>query len=233
MTCGVPCARGPIIRGRDELRLRPSPFPSPRSETKPSPGETLEPILCSLSPSPPIRRLLFRSRAGPIHPPHSAIYLHIQVAPSGCSKASPRGDAAVGGRTRSFGHAAAAARRARTGARGTRRLPGGCSKASAQPPPQYAQPPPPQQPQPQPMWGQPPPPQAAPYGQAPAPQQYYAAPQVAPAAPASADEVRTLWIGDLQYWMDENYIYGCFASTGEVRVPIRREIPASRSIDLM
>ena len=39
--------------------------------------------------------------------------------------------------------------------------------------------------------------------------------------------------GDLQYWMDENYIYGCFANTGEVRVPIRCEIPASRSIDLM
>ncbi|KAF7840635.1 polyadenylate-binding protein RBP45 [Senna tora] len=34
--------------------------------------------------------------------------------------------------------------------------------------------------------------------------------------PASADEVRTLWIGDLQYWMDENYLYTCFAHTGEV-----------------
>ncbi|KAM0868392.1 hypothetical protein ACQ4PT_041374 [Festuca glaucescens] len=81
-----------------------------------------------------------------------------------------------------------------------------------QPPPQYAQPPPPQQQ----MWGQPPP-QTAPYGQVPAPQQYYAAPQAPPAAPASADEVKTLWIGDLQYWMDENYIYGCFAATGEVQ----------------
>ncbi|KAM0868389.1 hypothetical protein ACQ4PT_041373 [Festuca glaucescens] len=80
------------------------------------------------------------------------------------------------------------------------------------PMPQYAQPPPQQ---PHAMWGQPPP-QAAPYAQVPAPQQYYAAPQ-APAAPAAADEVRTLWIGDLQYWMDENYIYGCFASTGEVQ----------------
>ncbi|KAJ3670442.1 hypothetical protein LUZ60_010766 [Juncus effusus] len=29
-------------------------------------------------------------------------------------------------------------------------------------------------------------------------------------------EIRTLWIGDLQYWMDENYLNGCFASTGEV-----------------
>ncbi|KQJ84715.1 hypothetical protein BRADI_5g22410v3 [Brachypodium distachyon] len=82
------------------------------------------------------------------------------------------------------------------------------------PPPmphQYAQPPPQQ---PQAMWGQPPP-QAA-YGQPPAPQQYYAAPQ-APSAPAAADEVRTLWIGDLQYWMDETYIHGCFASTGELQ----------------
>lgn len=33
--------------------------------------------------------------------------------------------------------------------------------------------------------------------------------------PASADEVRTLWIGDLQYWMDENYLRDCFAQTGE------------------
>ncbi|KAI4298673.1 hypothetical protein L6164_032205 [Bauhinia variegata] len=36
------------------------------------------------------------------------------------------------------------------------------------------------------------------------------------AQPTSADEVRTLWIGDLQYWMDENYLYSCFAHTGEV-----------------
>ncbi|CAL5014782.1 unnamed protein product [Urochloa decumbens] len=84
------------------------------------------------------------------------------------------------------------------------------------PPPmtqQYGAPPPQQPPA---MWGQPPP--QAHYGQQPPPQPYYAAPPApAPAAPAAADEVRTLWIGDLQYWMDENYIYGCFASTGEVQ----------------
>ena len=34
--------------------------------------------------------------------------------------------------------------------------------------------------------------------------------------PANADEVRTLWIGDLQYYMDENYLLSCFAQTGEV-----------------
>ncbi|XP_030971258.1 polyadenylate-binding protein RBP45B-like isoform X1 [Quercus lobata] len=37
----------------------------------------------------------------------------------------------------------------------------------------------------------------------------------AQAQPTSADEVRTLWIGDLQYWMDETYLYNCFAQTGE------------------
>lgn len=36
------------------------------------------------------------------------------------------------------------------------------------------------------------------------------------AQPQSADEVRTLWIGDLQYWMEESYVYNCFAQSGEV-----------------
>ncbi|AQK46325.1 Polyadenylate-binding protein RBP45C [Zea mays] len=82
------------------------------------------------------------------------------------------------------------------------------------PPPmtqQYGAPPPQQPPA---MWGQPP--SQAHYGQAPPPQPYYAAPPV-PAAPAAADEVRTLWIGDLQYWMDDNYVFGCFSNTGEVQ----------------
>lgn len=34
--------------------------------------------------------------------------------------------------------------------------------------------------------------------------------------PTSLEEVRTLWIGDLQYWVDENYLHSCFAHTGEV-----------------
>ncbi|KAI3740965.1 hypothetical protein L2E82_31440 [Cichorium intybus] len=34
--------------------------------------------------------------------------------------------------------------------------------------------------------------------------------------PTSADEIRTLWIGDLQYWMEEQYLVGCFAQCGEV-----------------
>ncbi|KAK8494852.1 hypothetical protein V6N12_055173 [Hibiscus sabdariffa] len=79
---------------------------------------------------------------------------------------------------------------------------------------QYQQPPPPphsQQPymmhpqsQPPPVW----PLQHVPAGVPPQQQQ--------PGQPASADEVRTLWIGDLQYYMDENYLLSCFAQTGEV-----------------
>ncbi|GBG91306.1 hypothetical protein CBR_g52192 [Chara braunii] len=30
------------------------------------------------------------------------------------------------------------------------------------------------------------------------------------------EEVKTLWVGDLQYWMDENYLHSCFAHTGDV-----------------
>ncbi|WJX91323.1 Polyadenylate-binding protein rbp45 [Trifolium repens] len=70
----------------------------------------------------------------------------------------------------------------------------------------YMMMPPQPQPQTQPpqMWAPnaQPPPQSAPPQQQP--------------QPASADEVRTLWIGDLQYWMDENYLYQCFSHTGEV-----------------
>ncbi|KAJ6801973.1 uncharacterized protein M6B38_192880 [Iris pallida] len=34
--------------------------------------------------------------------------------------------------------------------------------------------------------------------------------------PASVEEIRTLWIGDLQYWVEESYLQGCFSHTGEV-----------------
>ncbi|KAM7272634.1 hypothetical protein ACFE04_027297 [Oxalis oulophora] len=34
--------------------------------------------------------------------------------------------------------------------------------------------------------------------------------------PTTIEEVRTLWIGDLQYWVDENYLSSCFSHTGEV-----------------
>ncbi|XP_058072273.1 polyadenylate-binding protein RBP47B' [Magnolia sinica] len=48
------------------------------------------------------------------------------------------------------------------------------------------------------------------------PQSWAAAPQPPYHQPTSADEIRTLWIGDLQYWVDENYLHTCFAHTGEV-----------------
>lgn len=34
--------------------------------------------------------------------------------------------------------------------------------------------------------------------------------------PATLDEVRTLWIGDLPYWADETYLHSWFSHTGEV-----------------
>ncbi|XP_027330799.1 polyadenylate-binding protein RBP47C-like [Abrus precatorius] len=32
----------------------------------------------------------------------------------------------------------------------------------------------------------------------------------------SSGENKTIWIGDLHHWMDENYLHRCFASTGEI-----------------
>ncbi|MBA0574845.1 hypothetical protein Golob_006965, partial [Gossypium lobatum] len=29
-------------------------------------------------------------------------------------------------------------------------------------------------------------------------------------------ENKTVWVGDLHHWMDENYLHSCFASTGEI-----------------
>ena len=60
------------------------------------------------------------------------------------------------------------------------------------------------------------PPQAQPVPQMWPQQPQAVSPQGQPPQPANADEVRTLWIGDLQYWMDENYLFNCFAHTGEV-----------------
>ncbi|KAI9128329.1 hypothetical protein K1719_001322 [Acacia pycnantha] len=33
---------------------------------------------------------------------------------------------------------------------------------------------------------------------------------------SSNDEIKTIWLGDLHHWMDENYLNSCFAHTGEV-----------------
>nr|KYP64535.1 RNA-binding post-transcriptional regulator csx1 [Cajanus cajan] len=32
----------------------------------------------------------------------------------------------------------------------------------------------------------------------------------------STPENKTIWVGDLHHWMDENYLHRCFASTGEI-----------------
>lgn len=67
-----------------------------------------------------------------------------------------------------------------------------------------------------------PPPQQQQQHYAPPQQQqqvYYPPPQATVAAPqqaASGDEIRTLWIGDLQYFMDESYLVNCFGQSGEV-----------------
>ncbi len=34
--------------------------------------------------------------------------------------------------------------------------------------------------------------------------------------PQHHEEVKTLWVGDLQYWVEESYLHNCFAHTGEV-----------------
>ncbi|KAK1288799.1 Polyadenylate-binding protein RBP47 [Acorus calamus] len=36
------------------------------------------------------------------------------------------------------------------------------------------------------------------------------------AAPSSSEENKTVWVGDLHYWMEENYLHNCFSHTGEV-----------------
>ena len=66
----------------------------------------------------------------------------------------------------------------------------------------------------------PPPPRAAPV------------PAVALGSPAphqaGHEENKTIWVGDLHYWMDENYLHSCFGYTGEVstdaRAPSRAQI---------
>lgn len=71
-------------------------------------------------------------------------------------------------------------------------------------PPQQGQQPP-LHPQPPQGWAQQP---------APAPQQ----PHYGVSSPASSgsEEIRSLWIGDLQYWMDENYLTSIFSQSGEL-----------------
>ncbi|XP_006660711.2 polyadenylate-binding protein RBP47-like [Oryza brachyantha] len=77
----------------------------------------------------------------------------------------------------------------------------------------------------------PPPPQFAPHfvpfhavGPPPPQPRAAAAPPVAVAMGSPAphaqgggqEENKTIWVGDLHYWMDENYLHSCFGYTGEV-----------------
>ncbi|GER44937.1 polyadenylate-binding protein RBP45 [Striga asiatica] len=89
-----------------------------------------------------------------------------------------------------------------------------------QPPQQPSQPWMGQHPQQPPYQVHPPqqPPAAGYYYQQPGavPPHPYAAAPTAQAQPIADDGIRSLWIGDLQYWMDEQYLYNCFATTREV-----------------
>ncbi|KAL0311026.1 UNVERIFIED_CONTAM: Purple acid phosphatase 18 [Sesamum angustifolium] len=77
---------------------------------------------------------------------------------------------------------------------------------------------PPQAPQHQPVQPQPQPQPPQFWAQQQQQQHYGAGPTNAASGGAGggADEVRSLWIGDLQYWMDENYLTSCFYHTGEL-----------------
>ncbi|XP_019443147.1 PREDICTED: polyadenylate-binding protein RBP47C'-like isoform X1 [Lupinus angustifolius] len=115
------------------------------------------------------------------------------------------------------------------------------SNGSDASPPQQQQPPQSEQKQQQPQQRQPPPPQQWVPMQYPAmvmphhmlPRQPYAPPppyvayhphhqyQHVPPSPhqhhgSNGGENKTVWVGDLYHWMDENYLHRCFASIGEI-----------------
>ncbi|CAL5031757.1 unnamed protein product [Urochloa decumbens] len=68
----------------------------------------------------------------------------------------------------------------------------------------------------------PPPPQFAKHFAAGPPPPPQAAGRRTPTPPAAGsggnacEENKTIWVGDLQYWMDENYLHSCFGPSGEV-----------------
>jgi hypothetical protein len=47
-----------------------------------------------------------------------------------------------------------------------------------------------------------------------------------PAAQAGQEENKTVWVGDLHYWMGENYLHSCFGYTGEVSTRTVRAFPS-------
>ncbi|KAL6650805.1 hypothetical protein ACP70R_009730 [Stipagrostis hirtigluma subsp. patula] len=79
-------------------------------------------------------------------------------------------------------------------------------------------------PPPPPMVAAPPPPPqfAKHFAAGPPPPAPAAAGRRTPTPPAAGsggngcEENKTIWVGDLQYWMDENYLHNCFGPSGEV-----------------
>ncbi|XP_066398436.1 polyadenylate-binding protein RBP45-like [Miscanthus floridulus] len=64
------------------------------------------------------------------------------------------------------------------------------------------------------------------------PYHYHATPQLAPDSSASSDGAgpRSLWIGGLLHWMDEDYLYACFTTSPELlSVVIRRSKQTGQS----
>lgn len=83
---------------------------------------------------------------------------------------------------------------------------------------QYQQPQQPQYNYQQQQWMMPPPPQQQAYqgwAQQPPPQQALTQSQQYLTGDGGSEEIKSLWIGGLQPWMDEEYLYNCFAHTGQ------------------
>ncbi|RWV82496.1 hypothetical protein GW17_00055997 [Ensete ventricosum] len=49
----------------------------------------------------------------------------------------------------------------------------------------------------------------------PLPQQHNGAGANSASAAVGGEDNKTIWVGDLHYWMDENYLHNCFGRTGE------------------
>ncbi|KAK8971250.1 Polyadenylate-binding protein RBP47 [Platanthera guangdongensis] len=67
----------------------------------------------------------------------------------------------------------------------------------------------------------PPPPQYSPHYLPYHPPMQYHQPPASPSSacwlgPSSSEENKSIWVGDLHFWMDENYLHNCFGHTGEV-----------------
>ncbi|KAF0890309.1 hypothetical protein E2562_002721 [Oryza meyeriana var. granulata] len=77
-------------------------------------------------------------------------------------------------------------------------------------------------PPPPPMVAAPPPQYSKHFAAGPPPPPPAAAGRRTPTPPAAGsggngcEENKTIWVGDLQYWMDENYLHSCFGPSGEV-----------------